>query len=435
MKCFSPKTTALQWIGLSLLSLLILPACSVNPVTGKNELSWVTEDWERKTGEQYYPVQQQIGGGKYQIDPDLTLYVRSVGKKLALYSTRSYLPYDFVVLNDSTPNAWALPGGKIAVHRGLLVELDDEAELAAVLAHEIVHADARHTAQSQEVGSLLSVGQLAATVLLSNAGIDSQAAQQGIAYGGLYGQTHYSRSRELEADFYGMQYMSKAGYNPRAAVNLQETFVALSQGRRSDLFSSLFASHPPSQARVAANQQTAYALPNRGDRGKARYQKEIAALMRRKPAYDYADEAKKKIAKEDYTQAILLADKAIKIEPKEGLFYEIKGIAQSKLNRSSNALKSFDTAVALTPGYFAPILRRGVLRFDLKSYRAARQDFEASLKLAPTQIAYVKLGEIAEEKNNCGAAMQYYQQAAKAGGKNQQQLKQKLLALQTTCQP
>lgn len=413
--------------------LLTLQACSVNPVTGKQELSWVDENWERKIGEQHYGQQQQASGGPYTIDPDLTLYVRSVGKKLAQYSTRAHLPYDFVVLNDSTPNAWALPGGKIAVNRGLLVSLKDEAELAAVLAHEIVHADARHTAQSQELGSLIQAGQLAASVLLSNSGYNSNALQQGIAYSGLYGQTRYSRSRELEADLYGMKYMSAAGYDPEGAVSLQRTFVKLSKGRSNDAFSTLFASHPPSQSRVAANEQTAWQLPRGGDRGKARYQQEISTLMRRKPAYDLSDQAKKAIGEKHYAEAIKLADKAIDIEPKESEFYEVRGVAQAKLNRSSDALKSYDRAIALNNQYYAPILRRGILRYELKSFTDAEQDLKASLALAPTQIAFIKLGEISEQHNDCSQAMSYYQQAAKAAQENQQQLQQKVLALQSSC--
>ena len=85
------------------------------------------------------------------IDPELTKYVNEVGQRLAAVSDRK-LPYEFVVINNSVPNAWALPGGKIAVHRGLLIELNSEAELAAVLGHEIVHAAARHGAKGMERG-------------------------------------------------------------------------------------------------------------------------------------------------------------------------------------------------------------------------------------------------------------------------------------------
>ena len=146
--------------ALSTIIVATLIACSVNPVTGKKEFAFVSERDEIAIGEKQYAYQQQAGGGYYELDPDLTRYVQSVGRKLTQFSSRSHLPYEFVVINDSTPNAWALPGGKIAIHRGLLTELQDEAELAAVLAHEIVHADARHSAQSQEVGSLLAVGQV-----------------------------------------------------------------------------------------------------------------------------------------------------------------------------------------------------------------------------------------------------------------------------------
>ena len=89
--------------------------------------------------------------------PELTTYVNEVGQKLAAVADRK-LPYEFVVLNNPVPNAWALPGGKIAVNRGLLTELKNESELAAVLGHEIVHAAARHGAKAQERGTLLQAG-------------------------------------------------------------------------------------------------------------------------------------------------------------------------------------------------------------------------------------------------------------------------------------
>jgi predicted Zn-dependent protease len=111
-------------------------------------------------------------GGDYSLDPALTAYVAGVGQKLAAVSDRA-LPYEFVVLNSSVPNAWALPGGKIAVNRGLLMELQSEAELAAVLGHEIVHAAARHGALAMQRGILLQTAVLA-----------TQVAAQRSSYGG-----------------------------------------------------------------------------------------------------------------------------------------------------------------------------------------------------------------------------------------------------------
>ena len=126
-----------------------LSACVINPVTGDRELALISADQEIAIGEQQYEPSQQMQGGEYALDPELTAYVASVGRKLAAVSDRA-LPYEFVVLNSSVPNAWALPGGKIAVNRGLLTELDSEAELAAVLGHEIVHAAARHGALAMQ---------------------------------------------------------------------------------------------------------------------------------------------------------------------------------------------------------------------------------------------------------------------------------------------
>jgi predicted Zn-dependent protease len=127
--------------GLALAALLA--ACSTNPVTGEKELMLVGEGTELSIGAQQYAPMRQSEGGDYLMDPALTAYVQQVGNRLAAVSDRE-LPYEFSVLNNTIPNAWALPGGKIAVNRGLLVQLKSESELAAVLGHEIVHAAARH---------------------------------------------------------------------------------------------------------------------------------------------------------------------------------------------------------------------------------------------------------------------------------------------------
>ena len=128
-----------------LLWLVCAIGCAVNPVTGVREISLLSPGNEIAMGENDYGPMQQLGGGLYEVDDRVARYVEAVGQRVAAHSDRA-LPYEFVVVNDSTPNAWALPGGKIGIHRGLLVELDNGAELAAILAHEIVHAAAKHSA-------------------------------------------------------------------------------------------------------------------------------------------------------------------------------------------------------------------------------------------------------------------------------------------------
>ena len=102
--------------------LALTAGCVVNPVTGQRELGVISTEQQINMGKQQYVPAQQMQGGQYVVDPGVTAYVQQVGQRLAAVSDVA-LPYEFVVLNNSVPNAWALPGGKIAVNRGLLVEM------------------------------------------------------------------------------------------------------------------------------------------------------------------------------------------------------------------------------------------------------------------------------------------------------------------------
>ncbi|MCW8950504.1 MAG: M48 family metalloprotease, partial [Sedimenticola sp.] len=300
-----------QWLG-SLLSLTLIVAvtgCATNPVTGENELALVSEASELKIGQSQYQPSRQMQGGDYQLDPALISYVQGVGQRLAAVSDRK-LPYEFVVLNDSTPNAWALPGGKIAVNRGLLLELDNEAELAAVLGHEIVHAAARHGAQGIERGLVLQGVLLAAGVATRDSDY-SQLAVGAAAVGANLINQGYSRGAELEADLYGMTYMARAGYDPMAAVGLQETFVRLSKDRKENWLSGMFASHPPSMERVEKNRETARRLAKGGELGRERYQKQIAALKKAAPAYADYSKGVEALSRKQSDKALALAQEAI----------------------------------------------------------------------------------------------------------------------------
>jgi predicted Zn-dependent protease len=216
----------------------------VNPVTGKKEMQQVSEQKEIAIGEQYYSYLIQAEGGQYKADPVVNRYVAGVGKKLAAVCDRPQLPYEFTVIDNNIPNPWALPGGKIAINIGLLINLSNEAELVAVLAHKIVHSAARHGAQAMQRSALLQTGMMG----LSGA-IDGSLYEGAIIQGANIGlgliTTKYSRSAELEADKYGIKYMQKAGYDLQGSVTLQEMFVRLDEQRDIDWMEGLFATHPP----------------------------------------------------------------------------------------------------------------------------------------------------------------------------------------------
>lgn len=372
--------------------ILMLSSCAKNPVTGQHELHLISSQKEIQLGEKNYLYGQQSSGGQYTLDPELTAYVQEVGQKLAKVSDRSDLPYEFVVLNDSTPNAWALPGGKIAIHRGLLIHLQSEAELAAVLGHEITHAAARHGAKSMERQVIVGTGLAAATVAIGMQGQDDHAshlknqaliAGAGVAAGLI--TTKYGRNAELEADAYGMKYMVKAGYDPQAAVSLQQTFVKLSENKSTNWLTGLFASHPPSPERVKANQERAQTLPKGLMIGKERYQQKIAKLNQSAQAYTHYDQGIVAFEKKQYLEAQQLIAKAIALEPKESLFYALKGDVEAKLKNNDKALAAYQEAISLNDTYFYPYQQRGLLLTRIGRKKEAKADLAKSQQLLPTE--------------------------------------------------
>lgn len=410
------------------LALSALAGCAVNPVTGKKQLSLIPESQELSIGAEQYAPTQQTQGGQFYLDPELTIYVREVGQKLAAVSDRPDLPYEFVVLNSSVPNAWALPGGKIAINRGLLTQLEDEAQMASVLGHEIVHAAARHSVQRMQQGMLISAGVAGLGFALS----DNEWAgllMGGAAMGAQLALAQYSQGDELESDHYGIEYMVEAGYDPEAAVELQELFVKLSEGRQSSFIDGLFASHPPSQKRVDNNRELAREIGTGGYRGKAVYDKKLAMARRLQPAYDAHDAALKLASEEDMKGALAKINEAIRIEPNEAMFYSLRGRIYQAQDDMARAEKDFDKAVELYPEMFSYRLHNGLNALQLDKFDKAQTNLTRANELVPTSIAFLRLGDVAVKQNRRDDAIRYYSTAAEAGGEVAEEAKRKLANL------
>lgn len=403
----------LRRLSVSLLLLVsVLSGCAVNPVTGKTELSLVPESTELNIGREQYLPSRQMQGGDYTTEPTVNAYVNSVGQRLAAVSDRK-LPYEFTVINDSTPNAWALPGGKIAINRGLLTELNSEAELAAVLGHEIVHAAARHSAKGMERGMLMQGAVLAVSIASQNSQFAQMAVGGANVGAGMITQK-YGRDAERESDYYGMQYMARAGYDPRAAIDLQQTFVRLSEGRNNDWLSGLFSSHPPSQERVDANRQTALALAAGGEIGRDRYQQQVAPLIKTKDAYEAYDEGRKALESDQTAQALKLAEQALAAVPQEALFHALRGDVRFKQGRYQDAVTNYNRAVERNNAYFHYYLQRGLALQELGERDKAVADLEYSTKLLPTAPALNALGKSSLAQGDRVQAKQYFAAAAES---------------------
>ncbi|RFF26655.1 MULTISPECIES: M48 family metalloprotease [unclassified Wenzhouxiangella] len=396
--------------------LLLLAGCATNPVTGESQFSLYGEEWEHQVGAQQYAPMRQAQGGDLVIDESAVDYVQSVGRRIAQYSDRE-LPYEFQVINSSVPNAWALPGGKLAINRGLLTELGSEAELAAVLGHEIVHAAARHSAHAASRAALAQGAVILGTVAVGASTEDDQYTQVAML-GGMIGaqliQQRYSRDAEREADYYGMKYMKDAGYDPAAAVDLQETFVRLSENRQSGWLNGLFASHPPSPERVENNRKRADELGRGGRIGREEYQQQMAYLQQLQPAYEAHDDGRKALQEGNVDEALAKAREALAVEDGEALFHALRGDALATREDFAAAERAFSAALERDSSWFYHHLRRGMVRAQREQWSGARSDLKASLGMLPTADGHLHLGNIERATGNRQQAIEHYRTAAQS---------------------
>lgn len=229
-----------------------LVACSINPVTGDRDFVLMSEGEEIALGRQY--SQQVLKDYRVYDDPELQAYIQSVGDQVSRISHRQDLYYRFSLLDSTQVNAFALPGGYIYITRGLLAYLNSEAELAAVLGHEVGHVTARHSVRQH---SMATATGLLGSILAAASGVPgadqmTQLLGAGIVRG-------YGREQELEADRLGAEYLSKSGYDPMAMQDViavlknQELFdaqLAREEGREPQSYHGLFSTHPDNDKRL-----------------------------------------------------------------------------------------------------------------------------------------------------------------------------------------
>jgi len=226
---------------------LLLLGCATTGPGGKKSLILISTSQEVSIGKSL--VKDIESQNKVSDDSILTDYLNQVGQKIAGISDRTDIEYSFKVLESPEINAFACPGGFIYIYTGLLKTMDNEAQLAGVLAHEIGHVVARHSVKRlQQV--------LGIQVLLSIAlGETSEATQKAISAGLVVILQGYSRQNEFEADYDGALYMTKAGHHPQGMIQLFGKFKEMEKGKKNTFLDQLLASHPPTDERIAKIEQ------------------------------------------------------------------------------------------------------------------------------------------------------------------------------------
>src|SRR5882672_1395644 len=227
---------------------------------GKRGLgNWYSLESEIRMGKQY--SQQVDATSKLITDPVVNEYVNRIGQNLVRNSD-AQVPFTIKIIDTDVVNAMALPGGFFYVNSGLILAAHEESELAGVMAHEIAHVTARHGTRGQ---SRAEVAQLAMIplILLGPGGWAGYGIYQGLNLSIPFAFLQFSRSFEREADYLGLQYMYKAGYDPNAYITFFER-VQSDEKRRPGTIPKVFSTHPPTPERIQnAQQEIATILPAR----------------------------------------------------------------------------------------------------------------------------------------------------------------------------
>ncbi|MEE8540844.1 MAG: M48 family metalloprotease [Desulfobacterales bacterium] len=389
----------------------LMAGCAADPVTGKKGLMLVSEDQEIQIDKKNSPHQFSADYGITQ-DTRLNNYIQRVGKDMAALTHRPHMPYTFQVVNANYINAYAFPGGSIAATRGILLSLGNEAELAALMGHELGHVNARHTAEQMTKGTITQtiVAGIAVYAGTQSATLGQVASQLGMVGAGAL-LASYSRNNEREADALGMEYMVKAGYGSPGFVGLMDVLKSLSKHKPSTV-ELLFSTHPMSDERyqtAVSAVATQYQFAKKRKLHQQRYLDNTAALRRIAPAviamqrgerhlgqkkYPSAESQFRKalkVAPNDYAGLVLLskslvlqnklsaaeryAKKAQRIYPQEAQAHHLSGYTQLKQKKFGAALNSFSSYDRALPGNPTTLFFKGYALEGMQRRKEAAQHY------------------------------------------------------------
>lgn len=266
---------------------VLATGCETNAATGRREFALVSQESEIKMGSEAVPGMVQGSGGELN-SQGIQTYVRQLGLQLAAKTERPALPWEFHILNTDVVNAFALPGGKVFVTRGILSRMTNEAQLAGVMGHECGHVSAKHF-QSRMAAQYAVAGVAAAGVIAGQVTKKQWITVAGVGAGAVGGVAvlKFSRDEESEADALGVRYMTRLGYNPVAQVQVMEVLQKISGN--SDAVSALFQTHPNPAARIAdlnaliPKQFPDYNAPGKYKFEEARFKHEVLDPLRTLP--------------------------------------------------------------------------------------------------------------------------------------------------------
>lgn len=405
----------LQFMGLGAVTLLtsrFLTGCAVSPVTGERHLMMISESQEISLDRQQSPHQFSADYGVIQ-DRNLNAYIDGIGRQVAANSHRPQMPFSFRAVNAAYINAYAFPGGSIAVTRGILVELENEATLAALLGHEIGHVCARHSARQVSKGLLADVFVTGASIASSAAGFEGATdliqGLGGLGAGALLAR--YSRDNEREADALGMAYMTRTGYNPQGLVQLME-MLQRSGRKQASAIELMFATHPMSTERLTQAQQavrTSYQEYQNLPVHRERYMDNTASLRKDKPLLTALQQGSAAMGNKQYQEAEQQFHQALRLRPNDYAALVMMAKYQLAMDRSTAAERYAVEATRVYPQEAQAHIVTGITSIINRKYDQALHHLGEYDHLLPgnPEISFYQ-GYAWEQLNNRHRAADHY---------------------------
>ena len=415
--------TRRRFIKLTSLSIAGLAAgCAVNPVTGRQQLMLVSKDQEISIDKKNSPHQFSVDYGTLQ-DQRLNNYINKVGKKLSTHTHRPDRPYSFQGVNAAYVNAYAFPGGSIAATRGILLSMENEAQLAALLGHELAHVNARHTASQMSKGMLGNAFLSGAVVYAGQRQYGKLTEQIGMLSAGLL-LASYSRDNEREADAIGMEYMVAAGYNPQGMIGLMAILQSISKHKPSAI-ELMFSTHPMSEERYRNAQEDShefYRSAGKRPLGKERYMDETAHLRKIGNAIKTMESGNEAMGKREFEKAKNLFTQALKQAPNDYTALILMAKCQLALENYAEASRYAELARKAYPQEAQSYHLQGISKILQKKYDAAYQSFATCEQVLPgnPNIAFFKGMSLEGMQRRREAAVEYRRYLQSSGDRGNQ---------------
>jgi len=360
-----------------------LSGCAQSPVGGKSILVGMSEAQEKSVDQQVAPQQFSQDLGPVQ-DAQVNNYLSSVGQRLDKLTHRPQMPYSYRVLNANYVNAYTFPGGAMGVTRGILVDLNNEAELAALLGHEMGHVNARHAAQRQGQAMVAQVAVMGANIAASSSEWGGLVAI-GSQLGASAMLSSYSRDNEREADELGQEYMVRAGYPASGMTGLHQLLVN-QQKEEPGLLQTMFSTHPMNRERRDTAQrlaETKYASTLKRDVGRERFMDSTASMRRIKPTIAACQNGEVAMAGKQYGKAEGEFRSALQKTPRDYAANVLMAQCLQAQDKDREALGYAEAAKKIYPQEAQAHKLSGVLALGLKDPAAAYAGLDRYDRMLP----------------------------------------------------